>query len=73
MHTELSLELSSPNTLPLEARMAEFKEDPEKMDQMLLFVNDVITKAQAQAGLKLDAKKVSTPNTFYLLLSSVLN
>lgn len=58
MRSELSLDLSSPTTLPLESRMYEFKQDPQKMDAITKFVDEVLVKAQDEVERKNDAKNV---------------
>lgn len=52
---QMSLDLSSPNHIPLNVRIAEFRQDPQNMDQMTEFVDDVINKAQTEANKRLDA------------------
>lgn len=52
---QMSLDLSSPNHIPLNVRIAEFRQDPQNMDQMTEFVDDVISKAQTEANKRLDA------------------
>lgn len=52
----MSLDLSSPSHIPLHARIAEFRQDPQNMDQMTEFVDDVINQAQIEANKRLDAK-----------------
>lgn len=59
MRSELSLDLSSPTTLPLEIRIAEFKHDPQKMDEMAHFVDGIVREAQNEVEHKLDNKMVS--------------
>lgn len=54
---QMSLDLSSPNHIPLNARIAEFRQDPQNMDQMTVFVDDVINTAQKEANKRLDEKK----------------
>lgn len=58
MRSELSLDLSSPTTMPLEMRIAEFKHNPQKMDEMTNFVDGVIREAQFEVEKKLDQKMV---------------
>lgn len=55
----MSLEVLSPNSIPLDAKIMEFKEDPEKMDQMMQFIDDIVENAQKQAELKATHNKVS--------------
>lgn len=57
---QMSLDLSSPNHIPLNVRIAEFCEDPQNMDEMGAFVDDILSKAQAEATARLEQKnKVS--------------
>lgn len=57
---QMSLDLSSPTHIPLNARIAEFRQDPQYMDQMTEFVDDIINKAQIEVNKQLEAKnKVS--------------
>lgn len=51
---QMSLDLSSPNHIPLNARIAEFRQDPQNMDQMVEFVDDIIKNAQTEANKRLD-------------------
>lgn len=50
---QLSLDLSSPNHIPLNVRIAEFCEDPQSMDQMTEFVDDILKTAQIEADARL--------------------
>lgn len=59
MRSELSLDLSSPSTLPLETRITEFKQDPKNMDEMRFFIDEILKSAEDQANLKLKEKSVS--------------
>lgn len=52
----MSLDLNSPNHIPLNVRIAEFRQDPQNMDQMTEFVDDVIKNAQLEANRRLDEK-----------------
>lgn len=54
---QMSLDLSSPNHIPLNVRIAEFRQDPQNMDQMTEFVDDVINTAQTEANKRLEEKK----------------
>ncbi|GAB0086327.1 uncharacterized protein DMENIID0001_003730 [Sergentomyia squamirostris] len=56
MRSELSLDLSTPTTMPLDARIAEFKEDPERMDAVAEFVDGIITDARTESEKKMDLK-----------------
>lgn len=49
----MSLDLSSPNHIPLNVRIAEFCEDPQNMDEMSAFVDDILKKAQIEADTRL--------------------
>lgn len=51
---QMSLDLSSPNHIPLNVRIAEFCEDPQNMDQMTEFVDDILKKAQTEADARLE-------------------
>lgn len=51
---QMSLDLSSPNHIPLNVRIAEFRQDPQNMDQMTEFVDDVIQNAQEEANKRVD-------------------
>lgn len=53
---QMSLDLNSPSHIPLSARIAEFRQDPQYMDQMTEFVDDVINNAQIEANRRLDEK-----------------
>lgn len=53
---QMSLDLSSPNHIPLNVRIAEFRQDPQNMDQMTEFVDEVIQSAQDEANKRLDGK-----------------
>lgn len=53
----MSLDLNSPNHIPLNVRIAEFRQDPQNMDQMTEFVDDVIKNAQLEANRRLDEMK----------------
>lgn len=66
IRAELSLEVLTPTSIPLEAKIMEFKEDPEKMDEMMKFIDDIVENAQKQAELKAIDNKVSLP---YILCS----
>lgn len=50
--------------MPLEDRMTEFKCDSEKMMEINLFVDDVLTNAKNEVGKKLDARKVRKKCSF---------
>lgn len=52
----MSLDLSSPNHIPLNVRIAEFCEDPQNMDEMTAFVDDILKKAQIEADARLEEK-----------------
>lgn len=73
----MSLDLSSPNHIPLNVRIAEFCEDPQNMDEMTAFVDDILKKAQIEADARLEQKnKVHLPHTtcvFSLLFVMMLN
>lgn len=51
---QMSLDLSSPNHIPLNVRIAEFCEDPQNMDEMTAFVDDVLKKAQIEVDARLE-------------------
>lgn len=53
---QMSLDLSSPSHIPLNARIAEFRQDPQNMDQMTEFVDDIINKAQIEVNNQLEAR-----------------
>lgn len=53
---QMSLDLSSPNHIPLNVRIAEFCEDPQNMDEMTAFVDDILKKAQIEADARLEQK-----------------
>lgn len=56
----MSLDLSSPSHIPLSARIAEFSEDPQNMDQMKEFIDGILNDAEIEANKQLDEKaKVS--------------
>lgn len=56
----MSLDLSSPNHIPLNVRIAEFCEDPQNMDEMTAFVDDILKKAQIEADARLEQKNKVT-------------
>lgn len=59
----MSLDLSSPSHIPLNVRIAEFCEDPQNMDQMAEFIDDILKKAQEEANARLEQEnKVNTEN-----------
>lgn len=71
---QMSLDLSSPNHIPLNARIAEFCEDPQNMDQMTEFVDDILKKAQIEADARLEQKnKVIYSIKFSLRIISYRN
>lgn len=51
---QMSLDLSSPSHIPLNVRIAEFCEDPQNMDQMKEFVDDILQKAHTEAIARLE-------------------
>lgn len=53
---QMSLDLSSPNHIPLNVRIAEFCEDPQNMDEMTAFIDDILKKAQIEADARLEEK-----------------
>lgn len=58
---QMSLDLSSPNHIPLNVRIAEFSEDPQNMDEMSAFIDDILNKAQIEVDARLEEKnKVSS-------------
>ncbi|XP_055700290.1 uncharacterized protein LOC129799983 isoform X2 [Phlebotomus papatasi] len=59
MRSELSLDLSTPTTMPLDARIAEFKEDPERMDAMAEFVDGILKEARLETEKKLELKNAN--------------
>lgn len=58
IRAEMSIEVLTPNSIPLEARIMEFKEDPEKMDELRTIIDDIVENAQKQAELKATDNKV---------------
>lgn len=68
----MSLDLSSPNHIPLNVRIAEFCEDPQNMDEMTAFVDDILKKAQIEADARLEEKNkvVSLILSFLIILSN---
>lgn len=58
VRAELSLEVLTPTSIPLEAKIMEFKEDPEKMDELRIIIDDIVANAQKQAELKVIDNKV---------------
>lgn len=52
----MSLDLSSPNHIPLNVRIAEFCEDPQNMDEMTAFIDDILKTAQIEADARLEQK-----------------
>ena len=46
---QMSLDLNSPSRIPLNVRIAEFRQDPQNMDQMTEFVDELIVNAQSEA------------------------
>lgn len=59
VRAELSLEVLTPTSIPLEAKIMEFKEDPEKMDELRIIIDDIVANAQKQAELKVIDNKVN--------------
>uniref|UniRef100_A0A1L8DBC5 Uncharacterized protein n=1 Tax=Nyssomyia neivai TaxID=330878 RepID=A0A1L8DBC5_9DIPT len=59
MRSALSLDLSTPTTMPLEARIAEFKEDPESMDAMAEFVDGILKEARLETEKRHEMKNDS--------------
>lgn len=58
---QMSLDLSSPNHIPINVRIAEFCEDPQNMDEMGAFIDDILKNAQIEATARLEQKnKVNT-------------
>lgn len=53
---QMSLDLSSPNHIPLNVRIAEFCEDPQNMDEMSAFIDDILKNAQIEATARLERK-----------------
>lgn len=53
---QMSLNLSSPSHIPLNVRIAEFREDPQNMDVMKVFVDDILEKAQIEVDAQLGQK-----------------
>lgn len=61
----MSLDLSSPNHIPLNVRIAEFREDPQNMDEMREFIDDILKKAQIEADVRFEqSNKVSFASPF---------
>lgn len=54
---QMSLDLNSPNHIPLTVRMAEFREEPQNVDQVREFVDDIIQKAEIEANKRLEEKQ----------------
>lgn len=44
--------------MPLDARIEEFKQDTEKMNDLSIYIDDIIKCAQQEAEKKLHGKKV---------------
>lgn len=65
---QMSLDLSSPNHIPLNVRIAEFCEDPQNMDQMTEFVDDILKKAQ----IEVDARQEQNDKVCNSLIHSSL-
>ncbi|EAT41941.1 AAEL006464-PA [Aedes aegypti] len=42
----------------IEARIAKFKQDPDKMDEMNVFLDEVLSEAQKSVEVKLQDKSV---------------
>lgn len=53
---QMSLNLSSPSHIPLNVRKAEFCEDPQNMDVMREFVDDILMKARIEVDSQLECK-----------------
>lgn len=53
---QMSLDLSSPNHIPLNVRIAEFCEDPQNVDEMSAFIDDILKNAQIEATARLERK-----------------
>lgn len=49
----------------------EFKEDPERMDELRLIIDDIVANAQKQAELKID-NKVKINNTFGIVIAKLI-
>lgn len=61
---QMSLDLSSPSHIPLNVRIAEFCEDPQNMDEMTAFIDDILKNAQIEATAQLERKnKVNATQT----------
>lgn len=74
MRSELSLDLSTPTTMPLDARIAEFKEDPERMDAMAEFVDGILKEARLETEKKLELKnvRISSKNLWHCALRKLI-
>lgn len=57
--TRLSLDLSSPNHIPLNVRIAEFCEDPQNKDQMCAFIDEILEKASIEAAARKNKVKIN--------------
>lgn len=66
---QMSLDLSSPNHIPLNVRIAEFCEDPQNMDELGAFVDEILSKAQAEATARLEQN--NKVGRFFLLNYSI--
>lgn len=62
---QMSLDLSSPNHIPLKVRIAEFQEDPQNRDEVLAFVDDILKKAQIEAEARLEQKYKVSRNSYH--------
>lgn len=72
---QMSLDLSSPNHIPLNARIAEFRQDPQNMDQMIEFVDDIIKNAQIEANRRIEDNNKVNPKKldfFFLYFKSII-
>lgn len=57
----MSLDLSSPSHIPLSARIAEFTEDPQNMDELRGFIDGILIEAQTEATNRLEAQAKVSP------------
>ncbi|XP_062554527.1 uncharacterized protein LOC134219706 [Armigeres subalbatus] len=58
MRVEMNLDIQESRDLQedFDTRLAQFKQDPDKMSDMMIFVDDVLSEAQKSAEVKLNDK-----------------
>lgn len=73
MRVEMNLDLQESRNLhgDMDNRIAEFKQDPEKMSEVNVFVDDVLDEAQKSAEVKLQDKAEERPRNGNKLLSGL--